>query len=54
LRIAADHVIEAMLHGLGASLRTIEAPFQPQSGAYAASTQRHSHHADDQRSHDHK
>ncbi|HVB49709.1 MAG TPA: urease accessory protein UreE [Burkholderiales bacterium] len=35
LRIAADHVLEEMLKGLGASLRSIEAPFEPEAGAYA-------------------
>jgi len=34
LRIKSDHVIEDMLRGLGAHLRLIEAPFQPESGAY--------------------
>jgi urease accessory protein len=40
LRIAADHVLEEMLKGLGASVSTIEAPFEPESGAYGA----HHHH----------
>jgi urease accessory protein len=35
LRIAADHVLEEMLKGLGASLTAIEAPFEPEAGAYA-------------------
>lgn len=35
LRIRADHVIEAMVEGLGGSIRRIEAPFDPESGAYA-------------------
>jgi urease accessory protein len=50
-------VIEDMLHGLGARLFPIEAPFDPEQGAYG---QRHSRdHADDghshgdQRHHDH-
>lgn len=34
LRIRPDHVIEAMLLGLGADLRHLEAPFEPESGAY--------------------
>jgi urease accessory protein len=34
LRIRRDHVIEAMLHGLGAVLQPIEAPFDPEPGAY--------------------
>ena len=35
LRIRRDHVIEDMLRGLGAKLTPIEAPFDPEAGAYA-------------------
>ena len=35
LRIGEDHVVEKMLLGLGAKLTLIEAPFEPESGAYA-------------------
>jgi urease accessory protein len=35
LRIRRDHVLEAMLRGLGAQLTAIEAPFDPEQGAYA-------------------
>ena len=34
LRIRRDHVLEDMLHGLGAHLTPIEAPFDPEPGAY--------------------
>jgi urease accessory protein len=34
LRIRRDHVIEAMLVGLGAQLTPVEAPFDPEQGAY--------------------
>lgn len=34
LRIRPDHVIEAMLYGLGADLEKLRAPFQPERGAY--------------------
>ncbi|TAK46181.1 MAG: urease accessory protein UreE [Betaproteobacteria bacterium] len=34
LRLAPDHVLQQMLRGLGASLREIEAPFEPEAGAY--------------------
>jgi urease accessory protein len=34
LRIRRDHVIEDMLRGLGAVLHSIEAPFDPEHGAY--------------------
>jgi urease accessory protein len=35
LRIRRDHVLEAMLLGLGAQLTAIEAAFDPEQGAYA-------------------
>jgi urease accessory protein len=41
LRIAADHVLERMLTGLGAKVSAVEAPFEPEAGAYAG----HSHGA---------
>jgi len=34
LRIRPDHVIEAMLKGLGAELQHLGAAFEPESGAY--------------------
>jgi urease accessory protein len=34
LRIRRDHVLEAMLRGLGASVTPIEAAFDPEAGAY--------------------
>jgi urease accessory protein len=39
LRIRRDHVLEDMLRGLGARLTPIEAPFEPEHGAYG-----HHHH----------
>jgi urease accessory protein len=61
LRIRADHVIEAMVQGLGGQVRAIEAAFDPEGGAYAQSTHAHAHdhhghghdHAHDHK-HDHK
>jgi urease accessory protein len=41
LRIRRDHVIEAMVARLGATLTPVEAPFDPEVGAYAE----HAHHA---------
>ncbi|MFL6797038.1 MAG: urease accessory protein UreE [Xanthobacteraceae bacterium] len=35
LRIRRDHVLEEMLLGLGARLRPLDAPFDPEEGAYA-------------------
>ena len=40
LRIAEDHVLEDMLRGLGARVSHVEAPFEPEAGAYG-----HHHHA---------
>jgi urease accessory protein len=34
LRIAEDHVLEEMLRRLGASVSHVEAPFEPETGAY--------------------
>jgi urease accessory protein len=34
LRMRRDHVLEEMLLGLGAQLTAIEAPFEPERGAY--------------------
>jgi urease accessory protein len=34
LRIRRDHVLEEMLSGLGARLTPIDAPFEPERGAY--------------------
>jgi len=46
LRIAEDHVLEEMLRGLGASVTHLEAPFEPEAGAYGGG---HHHHGDEPR-----
>jgi len=44
LVIAADHVLEHMLEGLGAELTAISGPFAPEGGAYGhGRTMGHSH-----------
>jgi urease accessory protein len=55
LRIRRDHVIEAMVKGLGARVIEIEAPFDPEGGAYADAGHAHGHddHAHDHVAHDH-
>ena len=54
LRIRRDHVIEDMARGLGASVVEIEAPFDPEGGAYAAGTgDHHGHHDEVHHEHDH-
>ncbi len=44
LLIREDHVIEAMLQSLGAIVTHVEAPFDPEGGAYGHG---HHHHDDD-------
>ena len=44
LLIRRDHVIEAMLSGLGATVTPIDAPFEPEGGAYGGG---HGHHHPD-------
>ena len=46
LRFAADDVLAGMLRGLGATVRALSAPFEPEAGAYAAG---HHHHSRDQK-----
>lgn len=43
LRFQADHVLADMIKGLGCSVAEIEAPFQPEAGAYGGG---HHHHDD--------
>src|ERR1051325_9003754 len=45
LRMRPDAALEALLRGLGARLTAIEAPFDPEGGAYAHHTHPHGHHA---------
>jgi urease accessory protein len=44
LRLKRDPAIEALLRNLGAKLVEIEAPFEPEGGAYAAPAGEHHHH----------
>jgi urease accessory protein len=69
IRIRSDHVIEEMLRGLGARVALIEAPFDPEGGAYATADHPHTgavepappghdhhgpeHHAHKHHDHDH-
>jgi len=43
IRIRPDHVIAEMVRGLGGRVRELEAPFQPESGAYAGQGSGHAH-----------
>lgn len=47
LRIAADHVLEEMVKGLGATIRPMEAAFEPEAGAYGGGHR----HNDDEHGH---
>jgi urease accessory protein len=49
IRIRRDHVIEAMVEGLGAHVHHIDAPFDPEGGAYAHGHHHHDHvHREDE------
>jgi len=52
LRIRRDHVIEEMLRGLGARLAPVEAPFDPEHGAYQQHTHGHGHGGGGHHDHD--
>jgi len=54
LLIREDHVIEAMLVSLGATVAHVEAPFDPEGGAYEGGGHGHGHHhhGDDDDGHD--
>ena len=57
LRLQRDPAIEALLQSLGAKVAVIEAPFEPEGGAYAAPAgdhgHSHDHHHDHAHGHDH-
>ena len=50
IRLRPDHVIKGMIEGLGGTVRTIEAPFRPEHGAYHRAGHAHADHA---HGHDH-
>lgn len=54
LHIRADHVIADMVRGLGAAVRSVERPFNPEGGAYGhGAVHGHSHGHGHGHSHDH-
>jgi urease accessory protein len=57
LRFAADHVLGDMVRGLGLPVVEVDAPFEPESGAYGAHPHPHGHSSDGEgrgpRIHDH-
>jgi len=55
LRLKPDPAIETLLHSLGAKVVAIDAPFEPEGGAYDAAVgdHGHDHHHHDHGHHDH-
>lgn len=51
VRIRADHVIRDMVEGLGGHVDEVDAPFDPEAGAYAGGGGHHHHHHDDDHEH---
>jgi urease accessory protein len=51
VRVRREPALETLLRSLGAKLLTIEAPFEPEGGAYAGS---HGHHHDHGHGHGHE
>jgi len=47
MRIRADHVIGSMVEGLGGHVDLIQAPFDPEAGAYPGGDHHHYHDDDD-------
>ena len=53
LRIAEDHVLEEMVTKLGAQVSKLEAPFEPEAGAYAGGHHQHDEMGHGGKIHDH-
>jgi urease accessory protein len=51
IRIRVDHVIADMVAGLGGHVEAIEAPFDPEAGAYAPGAGHH-HHGEEDHEHE--
>jgi urease accessory protein len=54
--IQPDHVLEAMVEGLGARVRHVSRPFEPEGGAYGGNgplDKGHHHHGADDHNHSH-
>lgn len=54
IRLRDDHVINAMLEGLGATVTKIAAPFTPEGGAYSGGGHSHGHSHGDHPHHHHR
>ena len=53
LRITEDHVLEEMVKKLGAAVTHLEAPFEPEAGAYAGGHHQHDEMGHGGKIHDH-
>ena len=53
LRITEDHVLEEMVQKLGAKVSHVEAPFEPEAGAYAGGHHQHDEMGHGGKIHDH-
>ncbi len=53
IRIRPDHVMEAMIAGLGGRMTRLEAPFQPEGGAYGGAGHTHGHDHTHAQAHSH-
>jgi urease accessory protein len=53
LRIRYDHVIKGMVEGLNGATADIDAPFDPEGGAFSHGGGHHHHHRHDDHDHDH-
>ena len=53
IRVRREPALEALLEYLGAKIAIIEAPFEPEGGAYAAHTHGERHHGHDHGHHSH-
>ena len=53
LRVRRDPAVEVLLESLGAKLTVLEAPFEPEGGAYEAPATGHHHHDHDHHDHGH-
>ncbi len=53
LRVRRDAVVEEMVKGLGGQVTAIEAPFNPEGGAYVRGAEAHEHHGHEHHGHDH-
>lgn len=51
LRYQHDHVLDDMVRGFGLEVKTEQAPFEPESGAYSSGG--HHHHSHDDHEHSH-